>query len=252
MYCTKCGKELANDARFCTYCGAKVQQEEYHGNNKGFNGGYEEKKRAVQDSFRFEKSSYWIMKESKIVKIVLSVIKWIFIILTLFMILQAFSIFDVIGVIVVGVLAICIVSVLKKEFSEMYDELEREYTFHDCYVTQSDNSLNTYANAQVEGSLRLHFAFASVMKRRKSVKKMSDEEWLDYYIELNSSFSNIDYTKVYEELQRNKDMEQQMQQFQQQQFQQQIMNQQMQDQALQQQLLDQQQQMQQINDNMFH
>lgn len=51
---------------------------------------------------------------------------------------------------------------------------------------------------------------------------MSDEEWLDYYIELNSSFSNIDYTKVYEELQRNKDMEQQMQQFQQQQLQQQM------------------------------
>ena len=125
MYCTKCGKELANDARFCTYCGAKVQQEEYPGNNKGFNGGYEEKKRAVQDSFRFEKSSYWIMKESKIVKIVLSVIKWIFIILTLFMILQAFSIFDVIGVIVVGVFAICIVSVLNNVFSQMYDELER-------------------------------------------------------------------------------------------------------------------------------
>ena len=37
MYCTKCGKELANDARFCTYCGAKVQQEEYPGNSKGFN-----------------------------------------------------------------------------------------------------------------------------------------------------------------------------------------------------------------------
>lgn len=170
-YCTKCGKELANDAMFCTYCGAKVQQEEPTENSEGLAGGYEEKKRAVQESFRFEKSSYWIMKESKIVKIVLSVIKWIFIILTLFMILQAFSIFNVIGVIVVGAFAICIVSVLKKEFSEMYDELEREYTFHDCYVTQSDNSLNTYTNAQVEGSLRLHFAFASVMKRRKSVKK---------------------------------------------------------------------------------
>ena len=37
MYCTKCGKELANDARFCTYCGAKVQQEEYPGNSKGIN-----------------------------------------------------------------------------------------------------------------------------------------------------------------------------------------------------------------------
>ena len=61
MYCTKCGKELANNARFCTYCGAKVQQEEYPGNIKGFNGGYEEKKRAVQESFGFERSSQWIM-----------------------------------------------------------------------------------------------------------------------------------------------------------------------------------------------
>lgn len=26
MYCTNCGKEIAEGSKFCTYCGAKVQQ----------------------------------------------------------------------------------------------------------------------------------------------------------------------------------------------------------------------------------
>ena len=79
--------------------------------------------------------------------------------------------------------------------------------------------------------------------------KQSDEEWLEYYIELKSSFSNTDHARHFEDYTKRSDTNWQMQQ---QQFQQQIMSQQMQDQALQQQLLDQQQQMQQMNDNMLH
>ena len=172
---------------------------------------------------------------------------------------------------------------------EFLNELKREYNFHGQVIENASNSTNTFINAITEGFSRVLSALATKMEHKKSVKIMSDEEWLEYYIELKSSFSHTDHARHFEdytkrndanwqmqqqqfqrqaqefqqqqcqqqeemnrqmqEFQRQQEMDQQMQQ---QQFQQQIMSQQMQDQALQQQLLDQQQQMQQMNDNMLH
>lgn len=160
---------------------------------------------------------------------------------------------------------------------EALNELKREYNFHGKVVVNASDSTNTFINAITEGFSRVLSALATKMEHKKSVKTMSDEEWLEYYIELKSSFSHTDHARHFEdytkrndanwqmqqqqfqqqeemnrqmrEFQRQQEMDQQMQQ---QQFQQQVKSQQMQDQELQQQLLDQQRQMQQMNDNMFH
>ena len=160
---------------------------------------------------------------------------------------------------------------------EALNELKREYNFHGQVVVNASDSTNTFINAITEGFSRILSALAMKMEHKKSVKTMSDEEWLEYYMELKSSFSHTDHARHFEdytkrndanwqmqqqqfqqqeemnrqmqEFQRQQEMDQQMQQ---QQFQQQVKSQQMQDQALQQQLLDQQQQVQQMNDNMLH
>lgn len=116
-------------------------------------------------------------------------------------------------------------------------------------MVNASDSTNIFINAITEGFSRILSALATKMEHKKSVKTMSDEEWLEYYIELKSSFSHTDHARHFEDYTKRSDTNWQMQQ---QQFQQQIMSQQMQDQALQQQLLDQQQQMQQMNDNMLH
>ena len=284
MYCTKCGKELANDARFCTYCGAKVQQEEYPGNNKGFSGGYEEKKRAVQESFGFERSSQWVMALLQFGKIFLL----IFVFGGGILGLEFLSNLDLFGI-VFSAFYFFIAVTMESVCCEALNELKREYNFHGQVIENASNSTNTFISAITEGFSRVLSALATKMEHKKSVKIMSDEEWLEYYIELKSSFSHNDYARHFEdyarknsanwqmqqqqfqqqaqefqqqqcqqqeemnrrmqEFQKQQEMDQQMQQ---QQFQQQVMSQQMQDQALQQQLLDQQQQMQQMNDNMFH
>lgn len=284
MYCTKCGKELANDARFCTYCGAKVQQKEYPGNNKGFSGGYEEKKRAVQESFGFERSSQWIMALLQFGKIFLLIFVFGGVILGL----EFLSNLDLFGI-VFSAFYFFIAVTMESVCCEALNELKREYNFHGQVIENASNSTNTFISAITEGFSRVLSALATKMEHKKSVKIMSDEEWLEYYIELKSSFSHNDYARHFEdyarknsangqmqqqqyqqqaqefqqqqyqqqeemnrrmqEFQQQQEMDQQMQQ---QQFQQQVMSQQMQDQALQQQLLDQQQQMQQMNDNMFH
>lgn len=284
MYCTKCGKELAKDARFCTYCGAKVQQEEYPGNNKGFNGGYEEKKRAVQELFGFERSSQWIMALLQFGKIFLL----IFVFGGGYFILESLFSPELFGI-VFSAIYFFIAVTMESVCCEALNELKREYNFHGQVVVNASDSTNIFINAITEGFSRILSALATKMEHKKSVKTMSDEEWLEYYIELKSSFSHTDHARHFEdytkrsdanwqmqqqqfqrqaqefqqqqcqqqeemnrqmqEFQRQQEMDQQMQQ---QQFQQQIMSQQMQDQALQQQLLDQQQQMQQMNDNMLH
>lgn len=244
MYCTKCGKELANDARFCTYCGAKVQQEEYPGNNKGFSGGYEEKKRAVQESFGFERSSQWIMALLQFGKIFLL----IFVFGGGILGLEFLSNLDLFGI-VFSAFYFFIAVTMESVCCEALNELKREYNFHGQVIENASNSTNTFISAITEGFSRVLSALATKMEHKKSVKIMSDEEWLEYYIELKSSFSHNDYARHFEDYARKNSANWQMQQ---QQFQQQVMSQQMQDQALQQQLLDQQQQMQQMNDNMFH
>ena len=271
MYCTKCGKELANDARFCTYCGAKVQQEEYPGNSKGFNGGYEEKKRAVQELFGFERSSQWIMALLQFGKIFLL----IFVFGGGILGLEFLSNLDLFGIVFSGFYFFIAVT-MESVCCEALNELKREYNFHGQVIENASNSTNTFINAITEGFSRVLSALATKMEHKKSVKIMSDEEWLEYYIELKSSFSHTDHARHFEDYTKRNDANWQMQQqqfqrqaqefqqqqcqqqeemdqqMQQQQFQQQIMSQQMQDQALQQQLLDQQQQMQQMNDNMLH
>lgn len=269
MYCTKCGKELANDARFCTYCGAKVQQEEYPGNSKGFNGGYEEKKRAVQELFGFERSSQWIMALLQFGKIFLL----IFVFGGGYFILESLFSPELFGI-VFSAIYFFIAVTMESVCCEALNELKKEYNFHGQVVVNASDSTNIFINAITEGFSRILSALATKMEHKKSVKTMSDEEWLEYYIELKSSFSHTDHARHFEnytkrsdanwqmqqqQFQRQEEMNRQMQEFQrqqemdqqmqQQQFQQQIMSQQMQDQALQQQLLDQQQQM---NDNMLH
>ena len=239
MYCTKCGKELANDARFCTYCGAKVQQEEPTGNSKGFYGGYEEKKRAVQESFGFERSSQWIMALLQFGKIFLL----IFVFGGGYFILESLFSPELLGV-VFSAIYFFIAVTMESVCCEALNELKREYNFHGQVVVNASDSTNIFINAITEGFSRILSALATKMEHKKSVKTMSDEEWLEYYIELKSSFSHTDHARHFEDYTKRSDTNWQMQQ--------QIMSQQMQDQALQQQLLDQQQQMQQMNDNMLH
>lgn len=219
MYCTKCGKELANDARFCTYCGEKVQQEEYPGNNKGFNGGYEEKKTAVQESFGFERSSQWIMALLQFGKIFLL----IFVFGGGYFILESLFDPELFGI-VFSAFYFFIAVTMESVCCEALNELKREYNFHGQVVVNASDSTNIFINAITEGFSRILSALATKMEHKKSVKTMSDEEWLEYYIELKSSFSHTDHARHFEDYTKRNDANWQMQQ----------------------------QQMQQMNDNMLH
>ena len=177
MYCTKCGKELANDARFCTYCGAKVQQEEYPGNSKGFNGGYEEKKRDVQELFGFERSSQWIMALLQFGKIFLL----IFVFGGGYFILESLFSPELFGI-VFSAIYFFIAVTMESVCCEALNELKREYNFHGQVVVNASDSTNIFINAITEGFSRILSALATKMEHKKSVKTMSDEEWLEYYI----------------------------------------------------------------------
>lgn len=214
MYCTQCGKKLSDDSKFCTECGAKTVMPQRRPQTSI----PKTKKELAKEKLHFSQISYYIMRELQIATIFLIIIQCSLII----DILVSLALFFPMAITSCGILVVVII--MKKIIKEAYQEVNREYEFHDQRVIGNNKDfISVILDGRIEWGKRCKFVLMLRKIGIKSIKKLSDEEWLDKYIELKSVLAQIDYKDYCNEILRsNQTYQQQVIQQQQQMQQQQI------------------------------